>query len=116
MCIRDRRYLVREFERMCGQKGLKINPGKSKVLVFEEEESVEEEVLEVRVGGVVLEEVKIFRYLGMELGKGGGMKEEIEHRIGEGMRALSGLRAVSYTHLRAHETPEHLVCRLLLEK
>src|SRR5678816_299198 len=23
---------------------------------------------------------------------------------------------VSHTHLRAHETPEHLVCRLLLEK
>src|SRR5678815_4478008 len=23
---------------------------------------------------------------------------------------------ISYTHLRAHETPEHLVCRLLLEK
>ena len=22
---------------------------------------------------------------------------------------------VSYTHLRAHQTPEHLVCRLLLE-
>src|SRR5678815_455251 len=29
---------------------------------------------------------------------------------------LSGFTAVSYTHLRAHETPEHLVCRLLLEK
>eukprot|EP00658_Telonema_sp_P-2_P065376 TRINITY_DN54629_c0_g1_i3.p1 TRINITY_DN54629_c0_g1~~TRINITY_DN54629_c0_g1_i3.p1 ORF type:complete len:185 (+),score=47.69 TRINITY_DN54629_c0_g1_i3:3-557(+) len=27
-----------------------------------------------------------------------------------------GLVPVSYTHLRAHETPEHLVCRLLLEK
>ena len=27
-----------------------------------------------------------------------------------------GFYAVSYTHLRAHETPEHLVCRLLLEK
>src|SRR5678815_1641447 len=26
------------------------------------------------------------------------------------------LPPVSYTHLRAHETPEHLVCRLLLEK
>src|SRR5678816_4796507 len=24
------------------------------------------------------------------------------------------LGSVSYTHLRAHETPEHLVCRLLL--
>ena len=29
---------------------------------------------------------------------------------------LKGKLAVSYTHLRAHETPEHLVCRLLLEK
>src|SRR5660398_317070 len=28
----------------------------------------------------------------------------------------SGSRAVSYTHLRAHETKANLVCRLLLEK
>eukprot|EP00658_Telonema_sp_P-2_P073852 TRINITY_DN62992_c0_g1_i1.p1 TRINITY_DN62992_c0_g1~~TRINITY_DN62992_c0_g1_i1.p1 ORF type:complete len:109 (+),score=19.24 TRINITY_DN62992_c0_g1_i1:167-493(+) len=28
----------------------------------------------------------------------------------------TGPARVSYTHLRAHETPEHLVCRLLLEK
>eukprot|EP00658_Telonema_sp_P-2_P040352 TRINITY_DN28864_c0_g1_i3.p1 TRINITY_DN28864_c0_g1~~TRINITY_DN28864_c0_g1_i3.p1 ORF type:complete len:103 (-),score=16.01 TRINITY_DN28864_c0_g1_i3:46-354(-) len=34
------------------------------------------------------------------------------------MAGVSGgsSRPVSYTHLRAHETPEHLVCRLLLEK
>src|SRR5678815_476230 len=33
----------------------------------------------------------------------------------EALKLLSGNReAVSYTHLRAHETPEHLVCRLLL--
>ena len=31
--------------------------------------------------------------------------------IGEG-----GVKAVSYTHLRAHETVLDLVCRLLLEK
>eukprot|EP00658_Telonema_sp_P-2_P033118 TRINITY_DN2437_c0_g1_i3.p1 TRINITY_DN2437_c0_g1~~TRINITY_DN2437_c0_g1_i3.p1 ORF type:complete len:119 (+),score=49.19 TRINITY_DN2437_c0_g1_i3:71-427(+) len=29
---------------------------------------------------------------------------------------LGAHEPVSYTHLRAHETPEHLVCRLLLEK
>ena len=29
---------------------------------------------------------------------------------------LATLGAVSYTHLRAHETREDLVCRLLLEK
>src|SRR5678815_1496715 len=27
-------------------------------------------------------------------------------------RIDNGIPAVSYTHLRAHETPEHLVCRL----
>src|SRR5678815_336967 len=32
------------------------------------------------------------------------------------IRFLRELGPVSYTHLRAHETPEHLVCRLLLEK
>src|SRR5678816_2741368 len=35
------------------------------------------------------------------------------HRLGADINAAP---AVSYTHLRAHETPEHLVCRLLLEK
>ena len=29
---------------------------------------------------------------------------------------MDDIVTVSYTHLRAHETPEHLVCRLLLEK
>ena len=29
---------------------------------------------------------------------------------------FESIKTVSYTHLRAHETPEHLVCRLLLEK
>ncbi|GAB5819132.1 hypothetical protein JMUB7540_28310 [Staphylococcus aureus] len=30
--------------------------------------------------------------------------------------AMRNYIAVSYTHLRAHETSAHLVCRLLLEK
>ena len=33
-----------------------------------------------------------------------------------GQRPAAGLGAVSYTHLRAHETALDLVCRLLLEK
>src|SRR5674536_389885 len=42
-------------------------------------------------------------------------KEDLKYlaeRILDGSECLP----VSYTHLRAHETPEHLVCRLLLEK
>eukprot|EP00658_Telonema_sp_P-2_P072252 TRINITY_DN61416_c0_g1_i1.p1 TRINITY_DN61416_c0_g1~~TRINITY_DN61416_c0_g1_i1.p1 ORF type:complete len:157 (-),score=39.43 TRINITY_DN61416_c0_g1_i1:50-520(-) len=55
-----------------------------------------------------------------------GLKAELLSRYEEAKEKLSGafganpaaeeLEAVSYTHLRAHETPEHLVCRLLLEK
>ena len=36
-------------------------------------------------------------------------KKEIAHEIAKH-------KSVSYTHLRAHETTLHLVCRLLLEK
>src|SRR5678815_5879522 len=47
-----------------------------------------------------------------------------KRQLGEGLHELFHVRdterdvsrSVSYTHLRAHETPEHLVCRLLLEK
>src|SRR5428012_9017 len=37
-------------------------------------------------------------------------------RSGRGDRAPGHAPAVSYTHLRAHETRHDLVCRLLLEK
>src|SRR5678815_4842832 len=38
-------------------------------------------------------------------------------KVDRGIMLMGGtLNPVSYTHLRAHETPEHLVCRLLLEK
>eukprot|EP00658_Telonema_sp_P-2_P021452 TRINITY_DN18541_c0_g1_i1.p1 TRINITY_DN18541_c0_g1~~TRINITY_DN18541_c0_g1_i1.p1 ORF type:complete len:260 (+),score=86.05 TRINITY_DN18541_c0_g1_i1:155-934(+) len=39
--------------------------------------------------------------------------EQILREFGHKIRTVG---PVSYTHLRAHETPEHLVCRLLLEK
>src|SRR5678816_2867175 len=44
--------------------------------------------------------------------------QDISKRIKEFQNCdlLIIIGAVSYTHLRAHETPEHLVCRLLLEK
>src|SRR5678816_4483844 len=82
MCIRDR------FERVCGQKGLRINPGKSKVLVFEEDETDEGMGLEIRVGGVVLEEVKVFRYLGMD----DRYKKKLGVFEAKGLRAVCGVR------------------------
>src|SRR5674536_402662 len=45
----------------------------------------------------------------------GSRLEHVKARPDTGVSVPKG-NAVSYTHLRAHETPEHLVCRLLLEK
>ena len=41
---------------------------------------------------------------------------EKENTKGEIVKNYKVLEAVSYTHLRAHETGRNLVCRLLLEK
>src|SRR5678815_5812153 len=61
------------------------------------------------------------------VGRDGACLQRLErdigrHQLGEGCREPLGVGifgvehraviAVSYTHLRAHETPEHLVCRL----
>src|SRR5678815_4526350 len=47
----------------------------------------------------------------------GVLRKVIELDAGRKRRVPNELpiTPVSYTHLRAHETPEHLVCRLLLE-
>ena len=46
-----------------------------------------------------------------------GATAKINGNISANTIEINGtVKAVSYTHLRAHETPEHLVCRLLLEK
>src|SRR5674536_311902 len=46
----------------------------------------------------------------------GSLDEDVHLAHAVLLRLAGGVLPVSYTHLRAHETPEHLVCRLLLEK
>ena len=50
--------------------------------------------------------------LGVRGGAAAGFDDQLRVAGGQGVR----LEAVSYTHLRAHETVLDLVCRLLLEK
>ena len=42
--------------------------------------------------------------------------DDRENRIKDDIEDANKSKAVSYTHLRAHETLRYLVCRLLLEK
>ena len=51
-------------------------------------------------------------YYDPKIGTGGNKdKQNLGHKLKK-----ETYTPVSYTHLRAHETREHLVCRLLLEK
>mgnify|MGYP003381538920 CR=1 FL=1 len=59
-----------------------------------------------RQGLLALEESRTLRIFFLEDKVVGGVREVVG----------IGLRPVSYTHLRAHETVLDLVCRLLLEK
>src|SRR5678816_1971837 len=47
---------------------------------------------------------------------GGAAPSKFSLKVVTVLSVPSCIVSVSYTHLRAHETPEHLVCRLLLEK
>src|SRR5665647_2429898 len=78
-------------------------------------------------GAIALLSTYSYAKLGTKYPSAGGPVEFLLRGFGDGI--LSGgfnfllyfgyiiaLSAVSYTHLRAHETDSYLVCRLLLEK
>ena len=90
--------LVTDFERICTERGLKINPKKSKVMWLKNERREDiDELMEwpgVQLEGQWLERVHNFRYLGMDIGDEGDMNAEINHRIAEGMKGLGGLKEI----------------------
>ena len=55
----DLRVMVGRFAEVCRMRGLKINAGKSKVIVLNGEEGLE---CEVHVDGICLEHVSEFKY------------------------------------------------------
>ena len=59
---KDLRVMVEQFTEVCRRRGLKVNAGKSKVMVLNGEEGLE---CEVHVDGIHLEHVSEFKYLGM---------------------------------------------------
>ena len=103
----DLQKLVDEFYIACTRRGLKVNVGKSKVMVFErgKREMVDfgrpywldrrgEEECNILMNGERLEEVKEFKYLGSVMSKYGGMDEEIKERGVKGRQAMGTLNTI----------------------
>src|SRR5256885_8705101 len=84
--------MVTVFGKECEQRSLRVNVEKSKVMICGGEE--EETMLNVKLYGRKMEEVKNFRYLGVVLSGNGNMKNEVEHRVGEGTKVFGALEKV----------------------
>eukprot|EP00658_Telonema_sp_P-2_P053192 TRINITY_DN41646_c0_g1_i1.p1 TRINITY_DN41646_c0_g1~~TRINITY_DN41646_c0_g1_i1.p1 ORF type:complete len:150 (-),score=59.63 TRINITY_DN41646_c0_g1_i1:61-510(-) len=140
MCIRDRS--LQEYERLkCEQWAREVDASvAAKLKQPLLQRRAQDNVLRVNFDGALvrlLREVKYFLQLGLEVPDTAmaiykkaevfrtqtGNLELIVNKYNwtqanllDVERPLVQQQSVSYTHLRAHETPEHLVCRLLLEK
>ncbi len=98
---------VDEFDRVCKRRMLKVNAGKSKVMVSERarEQTINfakpyrvgsEAILECKIwlGRERMEEVNEFKYLGTILCKHGSMEGEIRERTVKGRQVTSALERV----------------------
>ena len=77
---------------MCRRRGLKVNAGKSKVMVLNGGEGLE---CEVQVDGVRLEYVSEFKYLGCVLDKSGTDEAECSRKVAIGRRVAGVIRSLA---------------------
>ena len=75
---------MNEFEKAYDSMGLKINVGKSKVLMVKKDQMMSCE--KVRVNREEIQEVDKFNYVGVMISTDGGMVKEVAHKILEGRK------------------------------
>ena len=81
----DLRVMVGRFAEVCRRRGLKVNAGRSKVMVLNGEEGLE---CAVHVGGIHLEHVSEFNYLGFVLDGSGTDRAEYSRSVSGAIRSL----------------------------
>ena len=83
--------MVGQFVEVYRRRGLKVNAGKSKVMVMNEEEGLE---CEVHVDGVRLEYVSDFKCLGCVLDEAGTDRAECIRKVASGRRMAGAIRSL----------------------
>ena len=84
--------LVNEFGVVCEKRKLRVNIGKSKVMVCSRQGGRAE--LNVRLNGEVLEEVETFKYLGSIIGKDVGVSKDVSQRVSDGAAAYGTMKSI----------------------
>ena len=83
--------MVRTFDEICRKRKLRVNVKKSKVMRMGRRGGNR---LEIKLEGGTLEEVEVYRYLGVDLSADGGMEKEIQHRITDARKAMDAMKKV----------------------
>ena len=81
--------LVNEFARVCKKRTLTVNVEKNKVIKVSK--TGDQNELNISLDGRRMEEVKTYRYLGVDVTNDGKMNEEVNHRIDEATMVSGGL-------------------------
>ena len=79
------------FAEVCIRRGLKINTGKSKLMVLNGEEGLD---CEVHVDGIRLELVFEFKYLGCVLDESGTDGAKCSRKVASGRRVAGTIRSL----------------------
>ena len=87
----DLRAMVEQFVEVCKRKGLKVNEGKSKVMVLMVEEGLENEFY---VDGIRLEHVLVFKYLGCVLEESSTEGAECSRKVARGRMVSGAIRSL----------------------
>ena len=85
----DLRVMVGYFVQVCRRRGIKVNRGKSKVMLLGGEEGLE---CEVCVNAIRFEHVSEFKYLGCFFNESGTYEVECSRKLARGMRVTSAIR------------------------
>ena len=88
---KDLRVMVGWYAEVCRRRGLRVNAGKSKVMVLNGEEELE---CEVHVDGIRLEHVSEFKYLGCVLNVLGTYEAECSRDVASGRRVADVIRSL----------------------
>ena len=83
--------LVGTLDEICRRSKLRVNGKKSKVMRMGKRGH---KSLDIKIEGGTLEEVEVYRYLGVDLTADGTMEKEVEHRITEARKAMGALKRV----------------------
>ena len=86
---KDLRAMMGHFVGVCRRRGLKVNAGKSKVMVLGGEEGLE---CEVCIDRISLEHVSEFKYLGCVLDESGTDEAECSRKVAGGRRVAGAIR------------------------